>query len=329
MMQRSLKIAAIGTLALALAACSLEGENDSGGESDYPTKPMTIYSYVNPGGGPDFAIRGMIDALEKSGLSTVRLRLDNLPGGSGLVAMSTLANDFTGADDVLMIGTAAPLSATITSPNDVGLDKMTPIALVFSEYTYVYVKADSPFQTIGDLGDALAADPSSVAVGGGSLGSADNIVAAQFARSVGLEPSEMTYVPLSGDEQASSLLGGVVDVTFGGPDQLNLVESGDARVLAVSAEKSIAGVPTFADGGYEGVTQSNWRGIFGPPEMPEAAANYWSELLVEMTGTDEWKSIAEENLWDTTALGRDDFQKFLDEQRAQMETILNDLGLIQ
>jgi putative tricarboxylic transport membrane protein len=324
----------IGALTLfALAACST---GSTGGDSDapeYPTSQITINSPFPPGGGIDLAINSVIQALGETKLTTVPLRLSNIPGGSGMVATATLASDNDGDDDVLLLTSVSNLSASLQDSANIGLMDMTPIAGLYAEYTYVYVRADSPFKSLDDVVNAIAADPGSVTIGGASLGSADNIVVAQLAKSQGVKFEELAYLPLPGDENQTNLLGGQTDVAFGGPDMLNLVESGDVRALAVSAPERLTSdrvkdIPTMTELGYD-VDQSNWRGVFGPPNMPEYAVKYWSDTLTKMSTTDEWKAIADQNVWDITGLDTAGFTAFLNEEQQSLTEVLTELGLVK
>lgn len=322
---------------LMLSACSSEENGgdvtENGENSDYPSGQTMIYSPFPPGGGIDLAINSVMQALTETELTTTPMRLSNLPGGSGMVATATLASEHDGADDTLLLTSVSNLSATLQESENVGLSEMVPLAGLYAEYTYVYVREDSPFQSLSDIVDAITADPGSVVIGGASLGSSDNIVVAELAKSVGLSFDQLAYIPLPGDENASNLLGGQIQVSFGGPDLLNLVDSGDARVLAVSSPERltverVADVPTIIEEGYD-VSQSNWRGMFGPPNMPDYAVEYWSTTLEEMSETPEWQAIADENVWDITGLTREEFTDFLAEEEENLRGTLTDLGLLQ
>ncbi|MFV2008608.1 MULTISPECIES: Bug family tripartite tricarboxylate transporter substrate binding protein [unclassified Micromonospora] len=330
---RKAVIAGIGACVLALSACN-SGGSEKGEEagSAYPESQMTIYSPFPPGGGIDLAINSVMQALQEADLVDAQMRLSNLPGGSGMVATATLASNHDGADDTLLLTSVSNLSATVQESQNVGLSEMVPLAGLYAEYTYVYVRNDSPFQSLGEIVSEIEADAGGVIIGGASLGSADNIVVAELARGVGVKFEDLAYIPLPGDENASNLLGGQIDVSFGGPDLLNLVESGDARVLAVSAPERltverVASIPTIIESGYD-VTQANWRGVFGPPNMPDYAVEYWSTKLMEMVETPQWQAIADQNVWDTTGLNREEFSTFLSEEEENLRRILTDLGLV-
>ncbi|MGH7289887.1 MAG: Bug family tripartite tricarboxylate transporter substrate binding protein [Myxococcota bacterium] len=322
------------TATLALTACN--GAGGRGGEADaanYPSSQVTINSPFNPGGGIDLAINSIIQVLGETKLTTAQMRLNNMPGGSGMVATGTLASDCTGATDQLLVTSVSNLSASLQDSQNVGLSQMVPLAGLFAEYTYAYVRKDSPFTKLSDVVDAIKAQPGKVKIGGASLGSADNIVVADLAKLVGVPFSQLAYLPLEGAENQTNLLGGQIDVAFGGPDLLSLVESGDARVLAVSAPKRLTAdrvknVPTMTELGYN-VTQSNWRGAFGPPDMPDYAVKYWNDTFKKLATTPQWKAVADKNTWEITGLDQQQFKDFLTTEQGNLTTSLTELGLIQ
>src|SRR3546814_14360439 len=67
--------------------------------------------------------------------------------------------------------------------------------------------------------------------------------------------------------------------------------SSDRRlaVFAVISPERLGGdfaeFPTFKEQGYD-VVNETWRGIFGPPGMPEHAVIYWRYSLAEMVQTE-------------------------------------------
>jgi putative tricarboxylic transport membrane protein len=321
------------TAVLALTACNGAGGGSDAASANYPSGQITVNSPFNPGGGIDLAINSIIQVLGETKLTTAQMRLNNMPGGSGMVATGTLASDYNGANDQLLVTSVSNLSSSLQDSANVGLMKMVPLAGLFAEYTYVYVRKDSPFTKLSDVVDAIKARPGDVKIGGASLGSADNIVVADLAKLDGVPFSQLAYLPLEGAENQTNLLGGQIDVAFGGPDLLSLVESGDARVLAVSAPKRLSAdrvkdIPTMTELGYN-VTQSNWRGAFGPPDMPDYAVKYWGDTFKKLSTTPQWKAVADKNAWDITGLDPAQFKDFLETEQKSLATALTDLGLIQ
>src|SRR3546814_4296006 len=90
-------------------------------------------------------------------------------------------------------------------------------------------------------------------------------------------------------ESNSAILSGHVDVGMCGLDLIDLVKACRMRVLAVSSPERLGGdfaeFPTFKEQGYD-VVNETWRGIFGPPGMPEHAVIYWRDSLAEMVQTE-------------------------------------------
>ena len=80
--------------------------------------------------------------------------------------------------------------------------------------------------------------------------------------------------------------------------------------------------PTAREQGLD-VTLSNWRGLYGPPEMPEFAVAYWQKVLGEMVESPTWKQIAERSKFTTTFMIGDEFQSFLATTQADLMDALN------
>jgi putative tricarboxylic transport membrane protein len=72
----------------------------------------------------------------------------------------------------------------------------------------------------------------------------------------------------------------------------------------------------------------NWRGLFGPPEMPDYAVEYWRETLAEMVETDEWAAARETNGWDDAYMDGPEFADFLTEVDAEYREILDEIGML-
>lgn len=316
---------------LLLAGCQSGGTGEAG--EDYPSEQMTVYSGFDPGGGIDLAINAVTQSLDEEGTVEVPMKLAHQPGGSGLTATAMMASDFRGEDNTLFLTSVSTLSASLSEGGDVKLQDLVPLAGLFAEYTYVYVPKDSPYQSLEDLVEAIEQDPKSVEISGASLGSADTMVVAQLARAIGLSFEDLTYVPLTGGQNETNLLGGQVDVAFGGPDLLGLVDSGDVRVVAVSSEEplkaeKVADIPTFQSAGYD-VAQANWRGVFGPPDMPKYAVDYWSRTLSQLDENPAWQGSMETNIWDDQVMNKAEFEKFLSTEEENLQQDLDDLGLLK
>ena len=118
---------------------------------------------------------------------------------------------------------------------------------------------------------------------------------------------------------------------MGGLDLITHVEAGRMRVLAITSPKRLGGrfqkMPTFTEQGYN-VVNENWRGIFGPPDMPPSVVQYWKSALTKLVQTPAWKAELEKNQWVNT-FESDTFRASLDKDNETYSALLKQLGLLK
>ena len=121
-------------------------------------------------------------------------------------------------------------------------------------------------------------------------------------------------------------------VSAGIGDVVGLVESGDVRVLGITAEQRVgsgivAEMPTCVEQGID-ATFYNWRGIFGPKDMPDESRKFWEETLAKLVQTQEWADTCEKYGWDMDYLGRQEFEAFLTGVNEEYAVLLEQVGLL-
>ena len=173
-----------------------------------------------------------------------------------------MATDLTGDDNVISVGGTASMYNDARGDTEHDFYDVTPIASLISEYYVFVVPADSPFQTLSDIVEAVKANPQSVPIGGGSL---DRAAFDLVMLAAGGDPSKTNFVEYpTGAEQTVGLLNGDLAVGVSGtPEFKGQIESGDLRALAVTRperfdQAPFDNVPTATEEGYD-VTLANWR----------------------------------------------------------------------
>ena len=278
-------------LAAVLVGCGRENQEQE--ERTYPREAVELIAPAGPGGGYDLTVRAMAQVVYSPPLCLI-----NLNGSTELNYR----------------------------------ENTTPIAKLAVDYGCFAVRADSPYQTLNQVMDQLKADPGSVKVGGTSSEySMDHVQFLKIAHAAGVEAlQEIPYEGFENGGVLAQLMGERVDVMSAGiSDVLGLVESGDIRVLAVTSPNHLEGealsqIPTCRELGID-ADFSNWRGIFGPEDMPEEAVEYWGETLCKMAGTKEWAAACDRYGWTVDYQGRDDFCKFLDEVNEEYAQLLDEI----
>ena len=295
----------------------------------YPNKPILFITHSGPGGGMDTMLRRITDILAKEKLVSQQMRVENVQGGSGAKAMTTLVKR-KGDDHVLAGMTSVWVAAPLISPDvKVSYKDMTPIALLGLDPNLVVVRADSPFKTMKELLDFAKANPNKVKQAGASVTSTPNFDRLAIAEATG---ATWDYVAFpSGGEAITAVLGGHVNLVIGQPaDMGGHLSAGALRALASFSESRLAGypnVPTLRELGITArVGRGTVRGIVAPPDMSAVAVQYWEDVLRKLTKTQGYQQFSSEiELFPKFLTGKE-FKQFLDDETESLTKSLARLG---
>ena len=320
----------------AQAECTVEGFTDT---------PLEIMAPAAPGGGWDTTAREMQRVMQEEGIAPT-VEVYNVEGAGGTVGIAQLVNDEAGNDHQLMMMGLVMIGAIATNQSPVTLDQTTPISSLTAEFEVIVVPADSEYQTLDDLIAAFQADPTAISWGGGSAGGTDHILVGLIAQAVGVDPTQINYVPFSGGGEAlAAILGGQVSAGVSGVGEwLDQIESGELRALAVSGTSEdgeatpeaggatpMAGVaqvaPTLQEQGID-VELANWRGVVAPPDISEEGRQCLIALVEQTVGSDAWAETRATYGWQDFTMFGDEYGTFLAEERDRVIEILTGLGLV-
>jgi len=284
---------------------------------------------ANPGGGWDTTGRALGKALQEAGAATVSY--DNKGGAAGAIGLAQFANGSKGDPNALMVMGAVMVGGIITGKPPVGLDKVTPLARLTSEYNVFVLPTNSPLKTMKDVVEQLKKDPGSVKWGGGSRGSTEHIAAAMLAHEVGVDPAKINYVAFrGGGEAVAAILGG--NVTVGGSGYSEFAEyiaAGKMKAIAVTSEKRLKGVdvPTMKELGYNLVI-GNWRGVYGAGGITAEQRKALIDLVLKAVNTKAWAEALDKNGWTPAVMSGDAFGKFVDDEFASLRAVMVKSGMI-
>ena len=285
---------------------------------------------ANPGGGWDGTGRALGKALIDSQAADT-VTYDNKGGAAGVIGLAQFVNSAKGDGNSIIMTGAVMVGGIITGKPAVGMDKITPIARLTSEYNVFVVPADSPFKTMKDVVAQMQKDPASVKWGGGSRGSTEHICASMLATKVGVDPKKVNYVAFrGGGEATSAILGGNVSVGGSGYSEFaEYIAAGKMRPIGVTSEKRLAGinVPTMKEMGYD-VVLGNWRGVYGAPDITPAQRAALTELIVKATKHKSWQDALEKNGWSPALLTGKAFDDFVDSEFASLRGIMHLSGMV-
>ena len=309
---------------LLLSACSDATPSAFDAEDDYPSGPVSMYAGAGPGSGFDATLRSVVESLEKEGIVDVELPVENVEGEVGGTLLAQMIEEHEGADDQVAVTSLAMMANELTGLSDYGYDDVTMLARVMTEYFVVVAAPDSGFT---DLDEAMQA----VIAGEATVGAAtdDEVPFSLLVAAAGGDPAEVTYaLHEGGAEQSEALLDGTIDVAIAGVSEvIEQVDAGELDALGVLSADRLPGLdaPTAAEQGLD-VTLANWRGLYGPPDMPAYAVEYWQDALAEMVESATWKDIAERDQFTTTFMVGDELDDYLEQTQDDVRTALEETG---
>src|SRR5689334_1884777 len=226
---------AIG-LACALASAS------AGRAQDYPSRPIQVIVPFAGGSASDVVTRIMLDRMGKTlGQSFI---VDNRPGAGGNMGTSVAAKA-TPDGYSLVMSTVGPLAANRTLYKSLGYDPdkdFTPISLFALLPNVIVINAKLPPKTLTEFVAYAKQHPKELNYGSVGVGSSQHLAGAYFDQVTGVELVHVPYRNIA--QYTPDFLGGQVPVGFQFlPNVSGLIQSGEARALAVTTPQRMTALP--------------------------------------------------------------------------------------
>ena len=291
---------------------------------------------ADAGGGWDFTCRQVGKLLYDLKLADQPVQVTNMAGAGGGVAYAHVVGSRN--EDADLIVAASSATTTRLAQNAFGgatADQVRWVGAIAGDPGVIVVANDSPFQTLGDLVEAIKADPGSVAFAGGSAaGGFDHLKPLMVLKAAGFDDAKaIKYIGLNGGAEAiTQTVGGFTQAMTGDISEIvGFIKSGEVRPLAVLTAERVPGfeeIPTAKEQGFD-VEVVNWRGFYVPKGISDAEFDAWAQKVQAVADSPEWKAVMEANgLAPFTRVGGD-FQNWVDGVIAQTAELSREIGVIQ
>lgn len=281
------------------------------------------------GGGWDGTARGVGEALKKSNL-VKETSFENMSGGGGGKAIAYLIETAKKQKNTLMVNSTPIVIRSLQGVFPQSFRDLSLISSVVADYGVLVVKTDSKYQTWADVKAAFDKSPRKLKIAGGSSrGSMDHLVAAQIFKAAGGNPTAVRYVPYdAGGKALAGLLTGEVDVLSTGLGEvLEKHIKGEVKIIGVTANESIEGIPSFKSMGVDAFF-ANWRGFFGAPNLAKEKVDAFTKVLADMYDTPEWEVVRKRNGWGNLYKPADEFKTFLESQEKTISSLMKEMGFL-
>ncbi len=282
------------------------------------------------GGGWDGTARGTGMVLTNEGLIKSG-SYENMSGAGGGKAIGYLIETADRQQGTLMVNSTPIVVRSLTKVFPFSFRDLTPIARTIGDFQAIAVRPDSDIKSWADVVARFKKDPRSVKFAGGSVrGDLDHLVPAMAMKAMALDPKQVVYVPYdAGGKALAGLLSGETELlTTGFGEAIGPHRDGQIRIIAVSADKAIDGIPTLKEQGAN-VEFANWRGFFAAPGISAEQAKAYQDLLQKMMASDGWEELRAKNGWQNLYLPGDQFVAFLTEQEKEIGDLMRELGFLK
>lgn len=290
---------------------------------------------ANAGGGWDFTCRQIGKLLYDLKQVDAPVQVTNMAGAGGGLAFSHVVSKRNEDADLIVAASSSTTTRLAQKAyGDATADQVRWVGTIGGDPGVIIVAKDSPFQTLGDMVEAIKADPGSVAFAGGSAaGGFDHMKPLQLMKAAGFDDiRKIKYIGVDGGADAiTQTIGGFTQAMTGDMSEVvGFIKSGDVRVLAVLTEERVPGfddIPTAREQGVD-VVVVNWRGLYVPKGISDDQFNAWAAKLQAVAESAEWQAIMASNgLAPYTMVGAE-FEGWVDGVIAETEQLSREIGVI-
>ena len=296
--------------------------------ADYPTKPITLMTAFNAGGGSDVSHR-LLEKFAK-GVFDQPIVVTYKAGAGGEIGWTWLAG--AKPDGYTIGGVDLPhivLQPMLRPEGQPGYktEQLSPLCGLVYDADVVMVPEAGPHKTFKDLIAYARANPGKVKVATVGRLTGDHLFLMQIEKLTG---AKFTQVPYSGSGKAiPALLSGEVDAYFGSGSSFLRMEK--TRGLAVGSRERYElcpDVPTFSEQGYD-IESGKYRGLATPRNIPAEARQYLETRFAELCANPEYqKAVKSSGLTPFFQTGKD-FGETIRTQGKQAEKLLEASGLLK
>ena len=285
------RLLAVASALLTVSSLHAQAAAPAQSSQAYPSRPVRILVPLTPGGNMDGITRALAQRLTES--FGQQFIVDNRPGAGNLVALELLHGAAPDGHTLMTTSLTPVIHPMLYKAR---FDLLTDFALIsqISSQGYVMVVNNAvPAKSASELVQHLKANPGKLSFMSTGIGSPIHLTGELFQSVTG---TRMLHVPYKGAAYGD-IVNGLVQVGF--PTVVSVLpffQNGRLRPLAITTPKRAAAlpeVPTFAEGGVNGVVVMNWYGIIAPKGTPAALVERLSrQIAAAMRSPEVGKRLA-------------------------------------
>lgn len=316
------------TTALALAGLAAASTTAL---AEFPDRPVTVIVPWSAGGGTDATGRIIATMLEER--LGQPFNVVNRTGGGGIVGHTAIKDANPDGYTIGILTTELSMYKAVGSAELTSAD-YTLVGLYNADPSAIFVKANSKYQTIADLAEAVKADPQAIQASGANFGGVNHLSWVSMVQGLGLDGAASNWVPAEGGAPALQLLAsGAIDVAVVQfPEAQALMDAGEIRALATLGSEPNPrhpDVPPITEALGIEFSIAGWRGVGGPAGMPEEITATLTAELEDIVASDAFRNQMGAMNYGVVWAGGADFAEYLDRRGEAFGAAISAAGLGQ
>ncbi|MBV2143624.1 tripartite tricarboxylate transporter substrate binding protein [Falsochrobactrum sp. TDYN1] len=286
-----------------------------------PERPLEFIVASGAGGGTDNFTRTIQSSISREKLIDTSVVVLNKGAGSGAEAF-LYAKQHSGDPHKVIFGTNNVYLLPYVAKLAYSTEDLEPVAALALDEFIVWVKADSPYQTIKDLIDAGKAEPGTLVFGGSQSKDTDETLVALIEQTSG---ADFKYVPFNGGAEVGvQLAGGHIVANVNNPNEnLGQWQAGAVRPLCVFSPKRMDksepindgkgwhDIPTCMEEGLDIETYQMPRTVWLPAGTEPGVKAFYETALKGVSETPEWQDYLKKTSQTATFLTGDELKSFI------------------
>jgi tripartite-type tricarboxylate transporter receptor subunit TctC len=256
--------------------------------ADYPSKPIR-FLFPGAGGGLEVLTRLIGQKLDERWGQQVLV--EPHPGAGGGIALKMLIG--SAPDGYTLMSTPSTVATLFAANKKLAFDArrdLTPVMTMVEIPFVLAINAKLPVHSVAELIAYAKANPGKLNYGSSGIATTAHLAGELFKSMAGID---MVHVPNKGMGGAlADLLGGQVQLLFGGLPLVHSDKTGLIRILAIGDSQrasQMPDIPTVAESGLPGFAIDNFGGVVGPAALDRSIVDRLHDEIVAILATPDVK----------------------------------------
>jgi putative tricarboxylic transport membrane protein len=302
-----------------------------------PTKTVEFIVPFSAGGATDQMARSIQGIIAKNKLMSQPIIVQNRAGASGAEGLLEIQNT-PGDAHRLVVSSSGLYTVPLATGLPFNWRDLTPVAMVAQDEFVLWVNSDTPYKSPADYLADVRKSPSKFKMGGTSSKREDHIITALVEKKAGVK---FIYIPYKGGGEAATQLSGKhIDSNTNNPSEsVSQWRAGQHRALCLFAStrstfkekvtetQSWADIPTCKEKGLD-VQYQMLRVFLLPGKVPAEVTKFYTELLMKVVATPEWKAYVEKNALKSTVMVGEELRAYMGKDEQAHREIMKAAGFL-